>query len=166
MWPGRSPRPCLGFLSLLGPADVAQGRCGSGPAVPSPPLATRGQQAAYTHSSKAGPSGPNPPFRWGVDEKQEAGKGETYEGDNFSGNRTASRGPEQEVQEKAPGELPTSGRAGIPTPAPSSCCLQVPGRQGRAPEQLREAAEHGLHLCLEVQFQKGEIKEESGPMWF
>lgn len=89
-----------------------------------------------------------------------------YEGDNFSGNRTASRGPEQEVQEKAPGELPTSGQAGIPTPAPSSCCLQVPGRQGRAPEKLREAAEHGLHLCLEVQFQKGEIKEESGPMWF
>lgn len=109
----------------------------------------------YPHSSKAGSLGDNPPFPWDEDENQDARKGETYERDDFPGNRVASGSPEQEVQEEAPDQLLTGRRSGRSLPALSSCRLQVPGREGGTPEQLREAAEHGLHLHLGSIISKG-----------
>lgn len=68
--------------------------------------------------------------------------------DDFPGNRVACRRPEQEVQEEVPDQLPTGQRPGGPAWTLSSCCLHIPGREGRASEQLPEVAEHCFHLCL------------------
>lgn len=65
--------------------------------------------------------------------------------DYFPGNPMACRRPEQEVQEEVPDQLPKGQR---PAWALSSCCLQIPGREGRASEQLPEVAEHYFHLYL------------------
>ena len=103
-----------------------------------------------TGSSKARPLSDKPHFPWVVNEKQDARKGETYEGDDFPGNRMSSRSPEQEVQEEASDQLLTSRRSGVSTSVLSSCCLQIPGREGWTPEELREAAKHCLHLHLGI----------------
>ena len=101
-------------------------------------------------SSKARPLSDKSRFPWVVNENQDARKGETYEGDDFPGNRVSSRSPEQEVQEEASDQLLTSRRSGVSTLVLFSCCLQIPGREGWTPEQLCEVAKHCLHLHLGI----------------
>ena len=66
-----------------------------------------------TGSSKARPLSDKSRFPRVVNENQDARKGETYEGDDFPGNRVSSRSPEQEVQEEASDQLLTSRRSGV-----------------------------------------------------
>ena len=68
-----------------------------------------------TGSSKARPLSDKSRFPRVVNENQDARKGETYEGDDFPGNRVSSRSPEQEVQEEASDQLLTSRRSGVST---------------------------------------------------
>lgn len=145
----QSPSISAALFPPLCHAGVAQSRLPVWPGClfPSCPSMLDGWD---TGSSKARPLSDKPCFSWVGNENQDARKGETYERDDFPGNRVSSRSPEQEVQEEASDQLLTSRRSGVSTLVLFSCCLQIPGREGWTPEQFCEVAKHCLHLHLGI----------------